>query len=162
MEPKDILISWLNDAYAMENSIAQTLEQHLDDAKNEKEISEKIQEHLNKTKMHAQEMHKAITRLGGSVSEVKSGVASIMGVIQGASTGLAPDRIVKNALAEYSAEYFEMACYKALIAAAEEIGDQETVNVAKDIIKEEEEMAAWLEAQLPEVVAEYLRREKTQ
>jgi ferritin-like metal-binding protein YciE len=160
MANKDTLLRWLENAHSMETAIAQTLERHADDAKNEPELAAKIREHLAKTQLHARAMEKAVARLGGAVSAVKTGLASVMGAVEGAATGFASDWMVRNAVAEYSAEYFEMATYKAIIAAAEEAGDQETVNVCLDILKEEEEMAAWLESELPELVAEFMRREK--
>jgi ferritin-like metal-binding protein YciE len=161
MANKDTLLHWLMNAHAMEVGIAQALEQHLNDARNEAELAQKIQEHLAQTQLHASAMEKAVTRLGGGISGVKSGLAGVLGTVQGVADGLASDWMVKNAIAEYSAEYFEIATYKAIIAAAEEAGDQETVNVCLDIIKEEEAMAAWLESELPELVAEFMRREKT-
>lgn len=161
MATKDTLLQWLRDAHSMESAIAETLGQHLDAAKNETELAEKIRDHLVKTQLHAKAMEKAVARLGGKVSGVKSKLATILGAVQGAADDLASDWMVRNAIAEYATEYFEIASYKAIIAAAEEAGDQETVNVCLDIIKEEEEMAAWLESELPELVAEFMRREKT-
>jgi ferritin-like metal-binding protein YciE len=70
------------------------------------------------------------------------------------STALARDELVKNALHDYATEYFEMASYKSLIAAAQDIGDQETVNVCQQILQDEESMAAFLDQQLPIITIE--------
>jgi ferritin-like metal-binding protein YciE len=151
------VIAWLNDAYAMERSITQVLENHAKDAKDHPPMQARIEQHLEETRRHADLVKGCVERLGGSTSSIKGGVATVMGTVQGMSTGMAADELVKNALHDYGTEYFEMACYKALIAAAQDIGDQETVAVCQQILRDEEAMAAWLDRQLPGVVTETLR-----
>lgn len=72
--------------------------------------------------------------------------------MQSISTGAAEDELVKNALADYSSKHFTIACYKALIAGARELGDDETVRICEQILHEEEDMARWLERQIDTVV----------
>jgi ferritin-like metal-binding protein YciE len=55
----------------------------------------------------------------------------------------------------------EIASYKILIAAAEKLGDVETKRVLEEIVREEEEMAKWLESRLSPVTLQYLGREET-
>jgi ferritin-like metal-binding protein YciE len=157
MDRNETLIGWLNDAHAMEQSITKVLENHAKDAKDHPQIQARIQQHLEETRRHAELVKGCVIRLGGSTSAIKSGIANVMGTVQGMSTGLARDELVKNALQDYSTEYFEMACYKALIVAAQDVGDQETVSVCQQIIRDEEAMANWLDQQLPTVVQETLR-----
>jgi ferritin-like metal-binding protein YciE len=159
MDKKDILMGWLNDAYGMEKSIIQVLENHVNDADDFPEIQQKIQEHLDITRSQAERIKTRIEDLGGSVSAIKTTIADALGAIRGVSTGLAKDEIVKNAIMEYSTEYMEIASYEALIAAAGEIDDQETVNVCQEILTEEEEMADWLEEQLPTLVSMYMQKQ---
>jgi len=97
--------------------------------------------------------------MGESPSTVKSGMANVMGMLQGMSTGMAQDELVKNGIADYATEYFEMASYKALITAAQELGDQESVRTFQEILRDEEEMANWLNQQLPTIVQETMREE---
>jgi ferritin-like metal-binding protein YciE len=151
------MIGWLNDAYAMERSTIQILQNHARDAKDHPAMQARIEQHLEATRRHADLVKGCIERLGGSTSALKSGMATVMGTVQGMSTGLARDELVKNALHDYGTEYFEMASYKALIAAAQDIGDQETVSVCQQILRDEEAMAAWLDQQLPGLVVETLR-----
>jgi ferritin-like metal-binding protein YciE len=159
MKQQETLIAWLNDAHAMEKSLAPVLENHAKDADLHPEMQVKLQEHLNETKQHAELVAGCIKRLGGSVSTVKSGLGTVMGTVQGMSTGMAKDELVKNALADYAAEHFEIASYRSLIAAAEELGDQQTVGVCQQILRDEEEMAGWLEQHLPTITREYLAKQ---
>src|SRR5215212_1396380 len=127
MAHQDFVTKWLNDAYSMENALIQVLENHAKDAEDHPQVQSGIQEHIQTTRRHAERVEECIQRLGGDTSTLKSGIAKISGTLQGMSTGVAEDELVKNAIADYAAEQFEIASYRALIAAAEELGDQETV-----------------------------------
>jgi ferritin-like metal-binding protein YciE len=68
---------------------------------------------------------------------------------------------VKGAIASYTFEHLEIAAYRSLIGAAEELGDAETARVCSEILRQEEAMAGWLEQHLPELTRQYLRRQRT-
>jgi ferritin-like metal-binding protein YciE len=155
-DPRETLIGWLNDAYAMEKGLVQVLENHANDVKDRPEMYRMIAQHLEQTKMHAERVRDCVERLGGSTSSVKTAMGSISGFFQGRSTGASPDELVKNALSDYAAEHFEIASYRALIAAARALGENQVVQVCESILRDEEEMARWLEQNLPNVVQEYL------
>ena len=155
-DPRETLIGWLNDAYAMEKGLVQVLENHADDVKDRPEMYRKIAQHLEQTKMHAERVRECVERLGGSVSTVKTAMGAVTGFFQGRSTGVSPDELVKNALSDYAAEHFEIASYRALIAAARLLGENQVVQVCEAILRDEEDMAKWLEQGLPNVVQEYL------
>ena len=156
---KETLIGWLNDAYAMEKGIIPVLENHVKDAEKFPEIQTRMRAHLEQTKRQADQVKMLVERLGGSTSAVKTTMGTIGGFFSGMSTGAAPDELVKNALADYSTEHFEIACYRALIAGAQALGETEVVRVCEQILREEEEMARWLESNLPMVVNLYLGTE---
>ena len=160
-DQKETLISWLNDAYSMEKGLVQVLENHAKDAQNHPEMHRKISEHLELTRRHADMVEQCIARLGGSTSSMKSAMGTVSGFFQGRSTGAAPDELVKNALADYASEHFEIACYRALITGARAVGAVEVAQVCEQILRDEEDMARWLEAQLPMVVQTYLGQEVT-
>jgi ferritin-like metal-binding protein YciE len=149
MTENDVLISWLNDAHSMEKALVQILEHQVKDAKDYPEVEARLQQHLEETQRHAEMVESCITRLGGSTSTLKTGMASLFGQIQALSTGMAQDELVKNSLADFAAENFEIASYRSLIAAATELNDQETVSVCTQILGEDEAMAAWLDRNIP-------------
>lgn len=156
---KETLISWLNDAFAMEKGLVQVLENHASDVKDRPEMYRKIAEHLEKTKLHAERVRDCVERLGGSTSSVKTAMGTVSGFIHGRTTGVAPDELVKNALGDYASEHLEIASYKALIVAASALGEAEVARVCEDILRDEEDMARWLEQQLPTIVQEFLGQE---
>jgi ferritin-like metal-binding protein YciE len=158
-DQKETLLSWLNDAYSMEKGLVQVLENHADDAKDHPEAYRKISEHLELTRRHADMVEQCIARLGGSTSTLKTALGTVSGFFQGRSTGAAPDELVKNALSDYAAEHFEIACYRALIVAARSLGVNDVVQICEQILRDEEDMARWLESHLPMTVQEYLGAE---
>jgi len=85
-------------------------------------------------------------------------MANLVGVMQGLSTGMAEDELVKNGIADYAAENFEIASYQALITAAHDLGDGQTANVCQQILADEQDMATWLAQHLPEAVEEIIRQ----
>ncbi|HSH80412.1 MAG TPA: DUF892 family protein, partial [Herpetosiphonaceae bacterium] len=77
--------------------------------------------------------------------------------VQGISTGPAKDELIKNALADYSAEHFEIASYTSLISAAQSLGDLETAQICQQILQDELAQQSWLAQQIPLITQEMLQ-----
>ena len=75
------------------------------------------------------------------------------------TTKLAKDDLIKNTLHDYGTEHFEIACYTSLIAAAENLGDQETAQVCQEILRDDQAMADFLFQQIPLATVEMLQME---
>lgn len=157
MDEKGILKNWLKDAYAMENQLIQVLEEQSDQSKDYPDIQAKVDEHLQKTKGHAQMMEQCLEGLGESTSTVKSGISSAVGNVTGMGAGMSDTTLHKNAISDFAAENFEIATYSALIDAANECGQTRIAQVCKQILQDEQEMAQWLTSNLPKVVMMELR-----
>jgi ferritin-like metal-binding protein YciE len=145
----ETLVTWLKDAYAMEQGIVEILERQIGQMDDMPEAQEKMRDHLELTKAHAEQVQECVERLGEDVSRVKSGIANVLGAIQGMSTVMAKDKILKNAMANYAIEYFEIAAYLANAEAARMLGYDDIAEVCETIMEEEQEMADWLEGQIP-------------
>jgi ferritin-like metal-binding protein YciE len=144
-------IAWLNDAYAMERSLAKVLENHVNDAKDHEEIRRRDEQHLAETRHHARQVERCLEILGEKPSAVKAAMGTAMGTVQGAATGMFGDEIMKNFISDYAAENMEIACYRSLIAAAEELGEPEIARICGEILKQEEAMSAWLAQRIPAI-----------
>jgi ferritin-like metal-binding protein YciE len=150
---KELLVSWLQDAHAMESALPPVLRTHASHAKDViPEVSRRQEAHARETEQHAERMRQALERLGAKPSLMKSALSAMMGPVQGVSTGLFSDALVKDALADDATERFEVACYTALIAAADDLGEIEITSLCRENLVEDEAMAQWLEEQLPTVV----------
>lgn len=155
----DQLITWLNSAYAMEESLAHVLENHAKDAEDFPQVRAKDEQHLKETRRHAERVKYCLSLLNEKPSATKSALGNISGVVQGISTGMYHDELVKNFLSDYAAENFEIACYTSLIAAAHEVGQPEIAEVCREILQDEQAMAAWLLENIPEITRTFLQME---
>jgi ferritin-like metal-binding protein YciE len=89
---------------------------------------------------------------------VKDVTANFMGAVQGMATTLMPDDVVKNALLEYALEHFEIASYSALIAAAEDAGQMAIAHTCSELLREETQMALWLEEEIPKLARQFVQQ----
>src|SRR3954462_10178314 len=145
------MIAWLNDAYAMETALIPLLKSHANDARDDPQARHRIELHLEQTKRHAELVKGCVERLGGSTSAAKTGLGTLFGTLQSVSTAIFSDQLVKNALTDYATEHFEIACYRALQAGAQTLGDHHIADMCGEIIRDEEQMAQWLMMQLPNI-----------
>jgi ferritin-like metal-binding protein YciE len=162
MSHKEQVTAWLKDAYSMEMGLIPILQNHAGDAKDYPQVRARIEQHVEETRHHAEMVKSRIEGLGENVSAVKTALGGIIGTVQSVATGPFKDELVKNALSDFAAENFEIACYKALVVAAQQTGDQETVRVCQQILQEDEAMARWLDQNLPMVVQETIREKQAE
>lgn len=158
MNPSDKIMTWLRDAHAMERSMERVLQNHVKAAEGYPEIRDRLNQHLLETRAQADRIDRCLRDHGHAPSAIKSTAASVMGMIEGSSTMLFGDELVKNILADYAMEHFEIACYTALIAAAEEVGDETIAETCREILREEQAMATWLEENTSRITCDYLRQ----
>ncbi len=145
------IISWLNDAHSMERSLVNVLENHRKDAAEFPDMRTRLEQHLDETRRHVEMVEECLRQLGEKPSMSKGMMGAVMGKVQGVATGMFRDEMIKNALADYSAEHLEIASYRSLIAAAEELGLSDVARICSEILRDEEAMAGWLEERIPEI-----------
>ncbi len=143
----------------MEVGAVPTLTSHAAAAQDYPEVQAKLNEHVDVTRRHAYLIEGCIKRLGDRPSALKEAVGSVMGKVTGVANLPAKDTVVKNALGDYAAENFEIACYKSLIAAAEKVGDLETAGVCGRVLRDEEEMAGWLGGHIATLTQAFLAQQ---
>ena len=83
---------------------------------------------------------------GQAAGKAKSLAKGPLHMVRG--TGEA-EKMLKNAKTEYFNEHEEIATYPAIEALAESVGDKETAKLAREIRRDEERMANFLERQIP-------------
>ena len=151
---------WLRDAHAMEKQAEQMLSAQAKRIENYPELSSRIEEHLAETKLQIERLEQCIERRGESSSAIKDTAGKFTALMQGFGGMFAADEVVKGSLASYTFEHLEIASYKALIAAADAVGDRETSSVCAEILEEEKAMADWLADHLDEVTVKFLVRDE--
>ncbi len=105
------------------------------------------------TRNHAEALQEALALLGEKHPAVKEGVSKIVNLAAHAIPSLARDTVLKNTASALAAEHLEIACYKALVETASELGERKIATVCRKILKEEQIMARALAAILPEAAA---------
>jgi len=145
----------------MERSLEMSLQKQAENEEVAASVRARMKTHLAETRHHGEAVRGCLESLGADTSAIKTGIAEALEFFKGLGTKFARDERVKDLLAAYASEHFEIACYRALRTAAEIAGEEQIVSVCDRILPEEEQMADWLDAQLPSVVREYLAEVET-
>jgi ferritin-like metal-binding protein YciE len=154
------LVEWLRDAHAMEQQAEKMMETQASRIQNYPEVVQQLERHIEETKRQTKKVESCLARYDESASGLKDVASKMTALGQTFSGMFTGDEVVKGCLAWTTFEHFEIASYRILIAAAEEVGDHETKRICEEILKEEEAMAAWLEQNTPHVVRQYLQRDQ--
>jgi ferritin-like metal-binding protein YciE len=145
------LIQYMSEAFGKERELEMALQ--VDIALTSKPTYEKrLKQHLKETKAHAKALDKRIKKLGGGGQTVASLVGKATAVAKGPLHAVRGDgqqeKMLKNAKTQFTAENEEISTYLALEVFATKVGDTETAKLARDIRKDEERMAKFLEGQI--------------
>jgi ferritin-like metal-binding protein YciE len=168
------LVQWLNEAYAKEAELEADLAAHI--ALTEKDSYRKrLQSHLNETQSHKRRVSERIAKLGAepttgssfpvlptAIGEVAGkAVAAVKGQVGSARAAVTSqdETHVRNAQEELREEHVEIAIYRRIETFATEVGDRETAQLARSIIRDEERMAKFLGDELTRLVKELVRHE---
>lgn len=143
----------------MEKNLENVLENHAKDASEHPQMKARIEQHLHETRRHVRQVDECLQLMGDKPSAMKNLVGNVLGTVQGVSSGVFRDAIVKNVLSDYASEAFEIACYRSLIVAAEELGQTRIAETCRQILAEEEAHAAWLNEQIDDVTRLMLHQE---
>ena len=151
------LVQYLSEAYGKERELETALQAHIGLA-SRATLKKRMQQHLRETKNHAKLVERRIKKISGSgpgtvpsvagqaVGQAKSLAKGPLHMVRGTSE---PEKELKNAKTDYWNEHEEIATYMAIETLADQVGDKETTKVAKQIRREEERMASFLEKQIP-------------
>jgi len=153
-----ILIGWLNDAHAMEAKSLAALRREATDPDHHDEMRERLESHLHETAQHAERLRQALHVLGSTPAAVERHGEAMMVLAIDIAGRVFSDPLARKVIAGVAAKQFEVAAYTALIAAAEHAGEEEVARLCRLNRGEDEDMAEWLDAQIPIVLNETLRQ----
>lgn len=157
-DPMQQLHSWLKDAHAMEEQAEQMLTAQAKRLEHYPKLQERITQHIEETRSQASRITECLESMDTSTSTMKDLGAKFAAMGQVIGGSMASDEVVKGGIASYAFEHFEIANYRALIAAADQLGQDRIREVCEGILKEEMAMAKWLEDNLDEVTRAFLAR----
>jgi ferritin-like metal-binding protein YciE len=168
------LVQWLNEGHAKEAELEADLTAHIA-LTEKKSYKQRLQQHLKETRDHKRRVASRIKKLGGSATsgptvpgvpdavgeaagKAVAAVKGQMGMARAAVTEQAETHL-RNAQEELREEHVEIAIYTRLETFADEVGDRETAQLAREIRREEERMAKFLDSELKRLVKAVVRAE---
>jgi ferritin-like metal-binding protein YciE len=157
---KDNFIAWLKSAHAMEEQAIIMLGAQARRLENYPDLRERILEHLEETKTQAEDLQLVLNRLSGASSTLRDMAGKLAAAVQGIPGMLVSDEVVKSAATAYAFEHLEIATYRMLLSAADELGEVGAQSILERILAEETAMAAWLEDNLDPITRVFLMRDE--
>ena len=152
------LVDGLKNAHAMESQAVSLTAMQADRLENYPELEVQIRLHLEETKGQRDRLESVLGELGVGPSVIKDFALKATGNMAAVIHGFMEDEVVKNSLASFAFENFEIAAYTSLIAAGEKYDNSRIVDVCQQNLAEEKAMAKWLEDHLPEITLQFVSR----
>ena len=171
------LVQYLNEAFGKERHLEQALSAHIS-LTTRPDYRKRLEQHLRETKRHGDRVARRVKQLGGNpetvalpgpeafteaaeagMSLAQRALAMARGPLDAVRGTSEPEKMLKNAKTEYSEEAEEIANYTAIEELANTVGDKETAKIAKEIRREEERMAAFLQRLIPKLTDAVARKE---
>src|SRR3954454_23495578 len=168
------LVQFLNEAHAKEAELEGDLTAHIS-LTQKAPYKKRLQEHLKETRDHKRRVASRIKQLGGQATQgvrapgvpdgigelAGKGIAAVKGQVGMARAALTEqaETHLRNAREELREEWVEIGTYTAIEAFATEVGDKETVRLARDIRRDEEKTARYLEKLIPQLIKDVVKNE---
>jgi ferritin-like metal-binding protein YciE len=153
-----VFITGLKNAHALENQALELMNRQVERIENYPDIKARLEQHIQETHQQIQRLETILEGLGESRSVLKDNLLSLTGNLAAITHAFTQDEIVKNSIANFAFENFEIASYKSLIQLADETGHQQAQQPLRQTLREEEEMAHWIDTHLSDVTHKYLER----
>jgi ferritin-like metal-binding protein YciE len=157
---RDIYVVGLRNAHAMEVQARELMERQGERLTDYPEVQARVKEHLNETNTQLKRLEQCLEACGESNSTLKDVAQSFMGNTMAMAHTAAADEILKNTFANNAFEHFEIAAYKSLLALCEGAGQGSSRSLLEASLREEEKMAAWIDANVAKVTQQYLALEQ--
>jgi ferritin-like metal-binding protein YciE len=134
------LADYVEDAHAMEQNDLKMIDSMISTT-DDPQMKEMLQSHKRETEEHERRMRQRLEALGRGTSARKQAQAVGAALLKGVGDKARGDKAAKNARDGYTAEHMEIAAYQLLERLAEEAGDTETAQAARQNRADEKEMA---------------------
>ncbi|MDE1157542.1 MAG: ferritin-like domain-containing protein [Neorhizobium sp.] len=157
---RDNFVAWLRNAHAMEEQAATLLAAQVKRIETYPDLKARLSQHLEETRVHAELLKDLLDKSSGSASPIRTAAARLSAATQGITGMLTHDEVVKDLTSGYAFEHLEIGTYRVLIAAADELGDDEARLVFERILGEEEKMAQWFGDHLDGLTRIFLMRDE--
>jgi ferritin-like metal-binding protein YciE len=152
----EIYLTGLRNAHAVEHEAMGIMQRQIERLETYPDVLKRMKAHMKETETQAERLHAILHEFDAEPSTIKDIGGHMMGTMAALTHSVAPDEILKNTMANYAFENFEIAAYKSLIALAEATQQSAHVKILKQSLKEEVDMASWIEDNIEKVTLRFL------
>ena len=156
---KNIFITGLQNAHALEKEALQLMQRQVERFENYPEMSNLLRTHIAETEGQVRRLDDMLHTFGEDRSLLKDMATQFMANMAAAGHMPMADEVLKNTFANHAFENFEIASYKSLIAMAEAAGHQRFVPALQETLREEEKTAQAIFDMIEPITQKYLMRE---
>ncbi len=144
----------LADTYDAEHRFLEAQQQMLEESSGQ-ELQGMIQTHIDDTQQQIQNLEQVFSQMGQEPqrqnSQAAQGlVADGQTSLQEAESGVIADTLIAGAQAKV--EHFEIASYQGLITGAQQMGQDQVVNLLQENLQQEQNTAQMIEQSAPQLV----------
>ena len=149
--PQEKFVHELCLVYDAEHRFLEAQQEMIQQASDE-HLRSMLQNHINQTQRQAQNLEQVFSQLGQeprrTTSQAAQGlVADDQTSLQEAESGPIADLLIAGTQAKV--EHFEIACYEGLVTGAQQMGQDQIVDLLKQNLLQEQETARMVEQSLP-------------
>lgn len=151
----DLFVTGLRNAHAMENQALSIMKPQASRIESYPDVEAILNRHISETEGQIGRLEAILDAIGEDKSSLKDLALSVAGTFAAVGHTVAPDEILKNSMANFAFENFEIAAYKSLIALAEASGNTAAIDALEANLDEEIAMAEWLDANIEAVTLQF-------
>lgn len=155
---QSLYVTGLVNARALETQAIELLSRQVERLENYPEMEAALRQHIKESEAQRERLDEILGSMGESNSSIKDFVTGLMGNMAALAHAPMQDEVLKNQMANYAFEHFEIASYKSLLVFADLVGDTRSPTALTQSLREEERMAKWVEDNLEPTVRTFAAR----
>lgn len=155
---RNIFITGLENAHALEKQAIQLMERQVERFENYPEMSDLLRWHITETEGQIRRLDEMLHTFGADRSILKDMATQFMANLAAAGHMPMADEVLKNTFANHAFENFEIASYKSLIVMAEASGNQKFIPGLQETLREEEKTAQAVYDMIEPITRKFLMR----
>jgi ferritin-like metal-binding protein YciE len=155
-DAQSLFITGLKNAHAMESQALSIMRPQLERIENYPEVARRLEQHIAETETQQERLEQILDAHDEDKSGLKDMAMSMAGGMAAIGHTMAGDEILKNSMANFAFENYEIAAYKSLITLAQAGGSKSAIPLLQQNLDEEKAMAQWLDQNLEAVTMKYV------
>ena len=152
---RDLFVTGAVNLHAVEKQALSIMTPQVARIEHYPEVADRLRAHIEETNHQIARLDELLTTFDTGGSALKDMGLSLSGSMAAMAHTIAGDEILKNSFANYAFEHFEIAAYKSLLTLAEDAGLTQATSLLSQSLREEQDMARWIDESLPMITRRY-------